>query len=504
MHPPNIFDRLVAWVYPEAGVRRAKARRLLAYYESAKVDLQRKQRRAIGSGDSDVIRAGVLIREQARHLEQNHDLARGILETLVQNIVGPHGIGIEPQPRRADGSIHEEFAGQILELSRDWNKLPEVTRAHDFASAQRLAARSWLRDGEVLAQHIVGSAVGLDHGTRIPYSIELIEADMLPMDLIDAGKGITMGVQRNAWGRPVGYWLYKQHPGDWVLLQQSAATKFVPADRIMHLKMIDRIRQTRGVSVFASVMSRLDDIKDYEESERIAAKVAASMAAFIRKGVPEMYESPSDGSVRDLRMKPGMIFDDLTQGEEIGTINTTRPNSNLENHRRGQLRAVACGTRVTYSSAAKDYDGSYSSQRQELVEADGAYGVLASEFIGGFVQPIHEMRISAALASGQLVIPADVATMSVDDALYIPPQMPWIDPDKEAKALERLEKNLHASGPEIIRRRGQNPHDVLEQESRWRKEIKERDLMVEGITDFENEPQEETNAQSRSRQSRVR
>lgn len=66
----------------------------------------------------------------------------------------------------------------------------------------------------------------------------------------------------------------------------ASQTKFVPANRMLHLKNVHRIRQMRGVSVFASVLNRFDDLKDYEESERIAAKIAASMAAYIKRAPP--------------------------------------------------------------------------------------------------------------------------------------------------------------------------------------------------------------------------
>ena len=45
------------------------------------------------------------IAELARYLERNHDIARGALDRLVQNVVGPQGIAIEPQPRNKDGEI---------------------------------------------------------------------------------------------------------------------------------------------------------------------------------------------------------------------------------------------------------------------------------------------------------------------------------------------------------------------------------------------------------------
>lgn len=464
----NLVDSLVAWVSPERAVRRAQARRILSYYEAAKPSKQRKGRREPGSGDAAVMRAGPTLREQARHLEQNHDLARGILDILVQNVVGPHGIMVEPQPRAPDGTIHDEFAREILRVQRDWAKRPEVTWQHDWAACQRLMARTMFRDGEALAQGLVGPVNSLDHGTRVPFSLELLEPDFLPMDWNDPRQNIVMGVQRDSWGRPTRYWLHRDHPGDRARLSSRADLKTVPADRILHPKIVDRIGQVRGVSIFASVLDRLDDIKDYEESERIAAKVAASMAAFIIKGTPDLYNPDESPEPRDIRFRPGMVFDDLEIGESVGTVDTNRPNSNLENHRRGQLRAVASGTRVTYSSAAKDYGGSYSSQRQELVEAFGAYGVLASEFIGKFVQRAHESMVTAALLSGELKVPSGVDADTVSEALYIPPRMPWVDPLKEANAKVVLSRAGIESLTEVVTQRGGRILDTFEQLKRER------------------------------------
>jgi lambda family phage portal protein len=477
----NPLDRLIAAISPEAGLRRAQARRVLAYYEAAKPDKLRKQRRESGSGDAAVTRAGSALREQARHLEQNHDLARGALQTLVANIIGPNGIGIEPQPHNSSGEIDDDLAAQILSLWRDWCEKPEVTWSLDFPGLQRQICRSWLRDGECLAQVIEGMTPYLDHGTRVPLSLEAIEADHLPWDYNASSPSITAGVERNGWGRPVAFHLYKQHPGDIglaSLYQFATETKRVPASRMLHVKLADRIRQARGVSIFASVLGRLDDIKDYEESERIAAKVAASMAAFIRKGSPDFYASETDNEPRDLRFRPGMIFDDLLPGEEIGLIDSKRPNPALEPFRNGQLRAVSSGIGCTYSSLSKNYDGTYSAQRQELVEGWGLYGVLTSEFIAQFVRPVYQRFIATAIASRQLRVPTGIDFESLDDALYLGPQMPWIDPLKEAKAWETLESNGHASGPEIIRRRGQSPMDVLDQESRWRRLAEEKGVSL--------------------------
>lgn len=452
-----------------------------SYYEAARSDKLRKQRRETGSGDVAVSRAGLSLREQARHLEQNHDLARGALAILVQNTVGHTGIQVEPQPRGPDGKIIKEFARQVRTQWKAWCKRPEVTNQLSFASAQRLLARSYFRDGEVLSQHVSGNIPTLRHGSTVPYSIELIEADFLPMDYnVTGSPKVVQGVEKNAWGRPTGYHVYKQHPADLMYSPMARDLKRIPADRIEHVKLVDRIGQTRGVSVFASVLMRLDDVKYYESSERVAAKVAASMAGYIKKGAPDDYteEVDEDGDPipRDMRFRPGMIFDNLQPGEEIGTIDTSRPNTGLESFRNSQLKAVAAGVGVTFSSLARTYTGTFSAQRQELVEGWGAFQILAGDFADQFVRPTYERWMAMAIASGVLQVPAGVDIEALNDALFIAPEMPWIDPLKEADGWARLIEINAASTPEIIRKRGKNPEDVLEQQASWNEAMEERGL----------------------------
>jgi lambda family phage portal protein len=240
--------------------------------------------------------------------------------------------------------------------------------------------------------------------------------------------------------------------------------------------MIDRINQVRGISLFASVIERLLDVKDYEDSERIAAKVAASLCAVITRGTVEDWVQPKDGEkYQDMRMRPGMIYN-LQPGESVETINSTRPNPKVEDFRTGQLRAAAGGIEISYSSFAKDYNGTYSAQRQELVEQYGAYGVLSAEFINQDVRDDYETFVSVAIAGGALKLPKDIDPASVLDALYIPPAMPWLDLLKEAEAFQAMEESAFISGPEIIRRRGGDWRDVLEQESTWRKTLKEKGI----------------------------
>jgi lambda family phage portal protein len=491
----NLIDRAVAMFSPRAGVDRLKARMVLAHYEAAKPNKQRKWHKSSGAPDLLPGMSATAIRNQIRYLERNHDITRGALAVLVNNTVGPNGIGVEFQPRKKDGTIHEAYAAELTEAYRDWQARPEVTWQHSWSAAQRIAARTLYRDGEIFAQHLMGKVDKLDHGTRVPYSIELIEPDLVPLDFDDDSKGIRQGIERSAWGRAMAYHVYKGHPEDAANMRGQRDTKRVPADRMFHAALRDRLAQLRGVSAFASVITRLEDIKDYEESERVAAKVAAMLTGFVKRTHPDGYdpagmETDENGNLkpRDLRMQPGLIVDSLAVGEEIGLIDSKRPNPHLVTFRDGQLRAFAAGIQASYSSVSRDYNGTYSAQRQELVEQWVNYAVLTDLFTSSFVRPPVEHFIEAADLSGVARIPRDIKPGTHNDVLYVAPAMPWIDPLKEITAWVLAVQAGFASEYEVLRRRGVNPHDLLEQVTAWRKKAGEAGLKFK--SDFANEKPE--------------
>lgn len=463
----------------EAAAERA---RITAHaHEVTRPSRSRKLARDWGSGNNIVGMDARQLRDQARHLERDLDLADNALNVLVQNTVGS-GIDVLAAPRLPGQPINRELAEQIDDLWDSWWDAPEVTRLHDYGACQQLLARTWFRDGEAYWQDLVGPVAFLEHGTAVPYSIEMIEPDLIPLDLNDPARNILQGVERNAWGRPVAYHVYKRHPGD--PLGWSTETKRVSADVLHGIRNIKRLHQVRGLSVFASSMSRFEDVKDYEESERVAAKVAASMCAFIKKGNPDRYGEgglggglagemlvPEGGQPeRHLRMSPGIVFDDLLAGEDIGTIASNRPNPNAATWRKEQLRAAAGGIGVSYSSLSLDYNGTYSAQRQELVEKWGGYLMLAERFIAMAVRKQRTRFIEAAVLSGRLRLPRGWELKHLAASTYVRPVMPWIDPLKEAYARGEAEDRGWTSPQQNTLQYGNNPDEVARQIEDWREQ----------------------------------
>ena len=477
----NFLDKVISYFSPGTGLKRVHYRAVLAGYDAAKPSKHNRRKIDKSSIDSQVTRGAETIRGLARHGQQNHDLVAGAIRHLIDSVIGPDGIGIEPTPRNFDDTINEEYAKALRSAWVDWCLKPEVTQRFHWNKACRMVFEAWMRDGEIFAQRLSGPVNGLDHGTLVPYSIELIDVDFCPMDYHDPEKNIYQSIERNQWGKPVAFWFYKNHPhSDFPsVLPTKNDLKRVDANRIHHIANINRVGQMRGISIFASVLDRLDDVRDYESSERIAARIAAALTAFVKKGGPDNFreDDQKDPKERLLNLQPGMIIDGLRPGEEIGIISSDRPNTNLLGFRSGQLRAVAAGIGASYSSLAKDYSGTYSSQRQELLEAYIRYAVLADDFVRDWVQPNYKDFVSVAHLSGAVPRPNEVDPAKADEAVFVAQAMPWIDPLKEAAAIHQMVLDGFMSEVQAIRRRGGSPQEVLDQIARFRVLAKQKGLV---------------------------
>ncbi|PWB28888.1 phage portal protein [Stenotrophomonas sp. SPM] len=444
-------------------------------HEVTRPSRNRKLARDWGSGNAIAGMDARQLRDQARHLERDLDLADNALNVLVQNTVGA-GIDVLSAPRLPGQPINRELALQLDDLWDAWWDAPEATRTHDYGMCQQLLARSWFRDGDAFYQDLIGTVPYFEHGTTVPYSFEMLEADLVPLDFNDPARNILQGVERNAWGRPIAFHVYKSHPGDPMCTRLE--TKRVSAEFMHCIALMKRLHQVRGLSVFASAMSRFEDVKDYEESERIAAKVAASMTFQIKKGSGEQYGADFGGQailqdgvpIRELRLAPGAIFDDLLPGESIESLGTDRPNPNAATWRKEQLRAAAGGIGVSYSSLSLDYNGTYSAQRQELVEKWGSYLMLAERFIALCVRPQRMRFVEACVLSGRVRLPRGWMLRDLAASTYVRPVMPWIDPLKEAYARGEAEDRGWVSPQQNTLQYGNNPAEVLRQRQDWQEQ----------------------------------
>lgn len=292
----NFLEKTIATLSPKWAANRSRNRYVLNAYEAAQPSRTHKASRESKGANSTVRQSAVSLREQARALDQNHDIVIGILDKMEERVIGSKGIHIEPQPLTLAGDVHEDLAEQIRKLWAEWSVKPEVTGLYTRPLLERMLLRTWLRDGEVFVQLVKGKVAGLEHGSPIAFSLEALEPDFVPMQSDEAKNGLVQGVFLNAWRKPTAYQVYLDNP------QESngmyGKVKTVSAENMLHLAFRKRLHQIRGVSMLHGVIVRLADLKEYEESERVAARIAAAMTMYIKKGDAALYDddSNSDGN----------------------------------------------------------------------------------------------------------------------------------------------------------------------------------------------------------------
>ncbi len=453
----SFIDEVIGIISPGWKAGRLQARYKIAAYEAVMPTRTHKARRENRNANQLTQFGGRSLREQARWLDNNHDLVIGLLDKMEERIVGARGIIVEPQPLLLTGAVADDLAKEIRAAWAEWSVAPEVTGQYTRPVMERLLARTWLRDGEVFCQMVQGKVTGLTPQAGVPFWLEALEPDFVPLDSNDSGKGLCQGIFLNAWGRPIKYQVHKSLTTSGIALGD---TKEINADNMLHLKFVRRLHQIRGNSLLSGILIRLSALKDYEDAELTAARIAAALGMYVKKGDGQSYPESEDKEEREMDIVPGMLFDGLQPGEDIGMIKSDRPNPNLENFRNGQLRAVSAGSRGSYSSIARDYNGTYSSQRQELVESFEGYNILQDSFVAAISRPNYRNWLQMAITSGVIKTPADLDMKSLFNAVYSGPVMPWIDPLKEANGWKVQVRGGAATESDWIRSRGANPSEV--------------------------------------------
>ncbi len=202
----SIINDALAIFAPRLALQReaaAMSYRNLKGYEAANPSRTHRAKKESRGANQAVFAAGKSLREQARWLDENHDLSIGILDRFEERVIGAQGIVVEPQPRSISGEILDELANDIQRRFATWSLRCDVTGRFSRPELERLVLRSALRDGDVFGQHVMGKVSKFGHpneqGTQ--YSIEALEADFIPYESNEPSKRVRQGLEVNAWGR---------------------------------------------------------------------------------------------------------------------------------------------------------------------------------------------------------------------------------------------------------------------------------------------------------------
>ena len=405
-------------------------------YEGAKVDRTSADWMALSSSaDSEILTSLRVLRARSRQMIRDNPYALHGVRQIVNNVIGP-GIGMQPRVTSPSGELETQINDKILEEWKEWchKKTAHTGGLLHFHDIERIVMWQIIESGEAILR-LVEQPFG---GGAIPLAIEVIESDRLMDQWQSArapnGNTIKMGVEMDNWGRPVAYWFCPTHPGDYQF-QSFQPSKFlrIPAEEIIHVYLVERWPQTRGVPWFHASLRRLRNSDRYEDSELIAARASANIVGFVE--TPDIHPLPGeDGNEkgdnqRILDTEPGQ-FQTLLPGEKFTGFAPSRPNAALEPFMRYLLRSVAVGIGVSYSGFSGDYSQhSYSSLRMEALSDRDLYRIVQVWIIRNMRKEIQNRWLDAAVLAGRASLPGYYAdSRRYQKCKFKPRGWTWIDP----------------------------------------------------------------------------
>lgn len=292
------------------------------------------------------------IRDRARDTTRNDWAGESGIQKWTTALVG---VGITP---RWASEIHTGMWAA-------WSSYSDADGVLDFYAQCALAVRSWLASGEVFIRR----------RPRIdwPYvQVQLVESDFVPMLDADTyaglpeGHTIRQGIERDKRGRRTAYWMYKEHPGDGVMVGPKAGDLIrVAASQVSHVFEPTRPGQLRGVSSLAPVLVRLRASMDFEDAVLDRQKLANLFTAFLTRAMPANWDGVDTDPLTGLPtwydtagkpmagLEPGAL-QELSPGENITFANPPEAGTSFTDYMRTTHMGTAAGQGLPYEMFAGD------------------------------------------------------------------------------------------------------------------------------------------------------
>lgn len=444
------LDRTIGFVSPRWHLNRLKDRvavnALNQFYEAAGTSRRTKGwKRPSGDPNASTSLSLKNLRDSARQLVRNNGHAESAVGTIAEDVVG---WGIMP----AAINRHQRF--------RDWSTSVEIDAdgVCDLPGLENLVMREIVESGECLIRRRFRRP---SDGLALPLQIQILEADH-----IDTGKHLTLpnsgkivrGVEVDAIGKRVAYWLFRDHPGSTNI---SNVTRFgqsqrVPASEILHVYRIHRAGQARGASWFAPVLIRFNDFDDLADATLMKQKVAACLAVLTTDpegSSPRIGEEDTDDATLD-KLQPGLIAN-LQNGRSITVVDPPNVRDYPE-FSKTTLREIAAGLGVQVEDLTGDYaDINFSAARMSRVHHDRrVQGWRWRMMVPQFLNPLWQWAMEAAELAGLEVI---------ERTHWTAPPLPMIEPDKEGLAIVRNIRGGIMTPDEALRQRGFIPEEFWDE-----------------------------------------
>lgn len=449
---------------------------------------------------------------RARDVERNDGWAKGGITKILDNVIGAQFRPISKPDYRAlsyytnnpafDAVWADEYGHAIDSCWRTWSEdVDHYCDAMQCLTVSQLfwvAMRHKLIDADALAVMLYRPELVGPGRARYATSIQLIDPDRLSNPQLKFDQNAMRGgVEVDDYGAPKGYWIRRAHQGDWFNAAKSVHWDYLPRRTawgrpiVVHDYDHERASQHHGsAGVLTPILQRLKMLVKYDSVELDAAIINAIFAAYVKSPYdPAMVEealSSSDGGEnaevgqyqdmrndwwRDRRSVAGDAqMTHLFPGEEIGTVNAARPNSNFEPFEAAVLRHVASGMGITYEQLTADFSRTnYSSFRGATNEVLKTFNRRAKAFDTGFAMPIRAAAVEEFMDVDDIPLPAGAPPFEDFKAAYckcrwLRPGRGWTNPLDEIRAsVLGMQSGLSTLEDEAAEATGQDWEEIVDQ-----------------------------------------
>lgn len=420
---------------------------------------------AVLSADQAIKRDLRRLRDRSRALVRDFSYASRFVQSVAENVAGPHGVTMQVRAMLADGKTFDDALNAEVEAGwTEWCEDPTVEGIGSLADVEHLLCESLPQDGAFLVRMITGYT-----GNRFRFALQLLDADQIDEKLeIAPGEGhaeVRQGVEVDGFGRPVAYWLWTQHPSEYGRgLRQRVR---VPADEIVHGFIRRRAGQTHGVPWFAAVLIDERMLQGFQEAAITAARVGATNAFFLEAD-PNVIDADDsdDASTIDLELEPGSGRI-LPPGYKLSGWNPDYPNAEFDPFTRAVLQSMAVGSRVSHMTFTGDLRGAnYSSMRAGLLPERDAWRLLHGWFTRSFHRRVYGAWLRASVLAGAInVAPRDLDRVR-RAVRWMPRGFPWVDPAGELDAAQKEVAMGINTLTRLAAERGRDIEDLFKERAR--------------------------------------
>lgn len=424
-----------------------------------------------------------LLRGRARNLIKNNEHASKYASLCVSNIIGPNGFTL--QARVEENGTSDTLANDAIEKAfYQWAErgVCDITGRLGFCDFTRALIRGMPSDGEFLVRKIRGRAAKNPFG----FALQMIDVDRLDTLYHETESStrnaVIMGVEVDAYRRPVAYHVLTAHPSETGNNKQKRER--IPAEDIIHGYVQEMPEQMRGIPWMSSSMLSLHHLGEFEQSALLAARKGADTLGFFVAPEGVLQAGEPDASDAQITVSVPGQYDTLPEGYDFKPYQSQYPDAMMAEFCKLYHRRIANGFKVSYASMANDLsEVNFSSIRTGVIEERDQWMVFQNWFIEAFLREIFGEWLKMALLNNQITLPNGSALPAAKLDKFMAHQWQgrrwqWVDPLKDIQSARMAVKSAALSPQMIAAQNGVDIEDVIKDIKKFEQMIKDNQISM--------------------------